>query len=93
MDETLKTMNMGSMSPKSPEGQSSGPLRGRELVNPSIMQSAPEVNPKLDVVLVLVTALSLFLYFPVGGCKRQRKLQEKREGEEFSRGQRERRSR
>lgn len=104
MDETLKALNKGSMSksPKSPEGQIRGPLRGRELVNPNIMQSAPEVNQKIAVCYssrrslsrpFSVTVLSLFFYFPVGGCKQQRERQEEREGEEFSRGQRERRSR
>lgn len=103
MDETLKAMNKGSMSesPKSSEGQMSGPLRGRELVNPNILQSAPEVSQKIGVCYsscrslsrpFSVTTLSLYLYFPVGGCKRPRKLQEEGEGEEFSRGQRERRS-
>ncbi|CAF99916.1 unnamed protein product, partial [Tetraodon nigroviridis] len=44
MDETLKAMNQGSMSesPKPSEGQMSRSLRGRELVNPNIRQSAPE---------------------------------------------------
>ncbi|XP_056881571.1 activating signal cointegrator 1 [Takifugu flavidus] len=44
MDETLKAMNNGSTSklPKPSDGQMSGTLRGRELLNPSIMQSAPE---------------------------------------------------
>lgn len=53
MDETLKAMNKGSMSrsPKSSEGQMIGPVRGRELVNPNIMQTAPEVNQNIDVRL------------------------------------------
>lgn len=80
----------------------SGTLRGRELVNPSIMQSAPEVNQNTHACCSArlglccrfsVTALSSFLYLLVGGCQRQRQLQEEREGEEFGRRQRERRPR
>lgn len=102
MDETLKAMNNESKLPKSSDGQMSGTLRGRELVNPSIMQSAPEVNQNTDACCssrlglcgrFSVTVLSSFLYLLVGGCQWQRKLQEEREGEEFSRGQRERRTR
>lgn len=102
MDETLKAMNNESKLPKSSDGQMSGTLRGRELVNPSIMQSAPEVNQNTDTCCssrlglcgrFSVTVLSSFLYLLVGGCQWQRKLQEEREGEEFSRGQRERRTR
>lgn len=100
MDETLKAMNNESTPkvPKSSGGQMSGALRGRELVNPSIMQSAPEVNGNTDARLGVwcrssVTVLSSVPYLLVGGCQWQRKLQEEREGAEFSGGQRERRTR
>lgn len=90
-----------SKGPKPSDGQKRGTLRGRELVNPSILQSAPEVNRNTDACCSSrlglccrssVTVLSSFLYLLVGGCQRQRKLQEEREGEGFSRGQRERRT-
>lgn len=90
MDETLMAMNNKSMSemPKSFDGQMSATLRGRELVNPSITQSAPEVNQNIDAYysspsclrcMFSFTVLSLFPYFLVGGCKWPRKVQEERE--------------
>lgn len=45
-------MNMSKL-PKSSEGQTGGPLRGRELVNPNITQSAPEVKQEFDVLSLL----------------------------------------